>query len=117
MLALCSMLSGTYYAHNYASIIGGSLPTDLKLFQLIAVCKGYVHAKFQFDIYLVHMSDYIIMSCHICAIGKAIYNIIRGFRRAGHILAILYCIGFSIISKINVTCNCERANFFQFEKP
>ena len=23
---LCSMLSGTYYAHNYASIIGGSLP-------------------------------------------------------------------------------------------
>ena len=27
MLALCSMLSGTYYAHNYASIIGGSLVT------------------------------------------------------------------------------------------
>ena len=27
MLALCSMLSGTYYAHNYASIIGGSLAT------------------------------------------------------------------------------------------
>ena len=26
MLALCSMLSDTYYAHNYASIIGGSLP-------------------------------------------------------------------------------------------
>ena len=25
MLALCSMFSGTYYAHNYASIIGGSL--------------------------------------------------------------------------------------------
>ena len=25
MLALCSMLSGTYYAHNYTSIIGGSL--------------------------------------------------------------------------------------------
>ena len=25
MLALCSMLSDTYYAHNYASIIGGSL--------------------------------------------------------------------------------------------
>ena len=25
MLALCSMLSGTYYAHNYASIISGSL--------------------------------------------------------------------------------------------
>ena len=25
MLALRSMLSGTYYAHNYASIIGGSL--------------------------------------------------------------------------------------------
>ena len=30
MLALCSMLSGTYYAHNYASIIGRSL--------LITVC-------------------------------------------------------------------------------
>ena len=25
MLTLCSMLSGTYYAHNYASIISGSL--------------------------------------------------------------------------------------------
>ena len=25
MLALCSKLSGTYYAHNFASIIGGSL--------------------------------------------------------------------------------------------
>ena len=25
MVALCSLLSGTYYAHNYASIIGGSL--------------------------------------------------------------------------------------------
>ena len=25
MLALCSMLSGTYYAHNYSSLIGGSL--------------------------------------------------------------------------------------------
>ena len=25
MLALCSMLSDTYFAHNYASIIGGSL--------------------------------------------------------------------------------------------
>ena len=28
MLALCLMLSGTYYAHNYASIIGGSLFTS-----------------------------------------------------------------------------------------
>ena len=27
MLALCSMLLGTYYAQNYASIIGGSLAT------------------------------------------------------------------------------------------
>jgi len=25
MLALCSMLSGTYYAQNYAGIMGGSL--------------------------------------------------------------------------------------------
>ena len=25
MLALCSMLLGTYYAQNYVSIIGGSL--------------------------------------------------------------------------------------------
>ena len=29
MLALCSMLSDTYYAHNYASIIGGSLIIDI----------------------------------------------------------------------------------------
>ena len=32
MLALCSMLSDTYYAHNYASIIGGSLKVDFKKF-------------------------------------------------------------------------------------
>ena len=31
MLALCSMLSGTYYAHNYASIIGGSLMVKLQV--------------------------------------------------------------------------------------
>ena len=31
MLALCSMLSDTYYAHNYASIIGGSLLLTLIL--------------------------------------------------------------------------------------
>ena len=31
MLALCSMLSGTYYAHNYASIIGRFLPVESKL--------------------------------------------------------------------------------------
>ena len=29
MLALCSILSDTYYAHNYASIIGGSLLISL----------------------------------------------------------------------------------------
>ena len=29
MLALCSMLSDTYYAHNYASIIGGSLEVGI----------------------------------------------------------------------------------------
>ena len=31
MLALCSMLSDTYYAHNYASIIGGSLHTHTRI--------------------------------------------------------------------------------------
>ena len=30
MLALCSMLSGTYYAHYYASIIGESLAKRLE---------------------------------------------------------------------------------------
>ena len=33
MLALCSILSGTYYAHNYASIIGGSLVKPLYVLQ------------------------------------------------------------------------------------
>jgi len=28
ILALCSMLSSTYYAQNYASIIGGSLKVE-----------------------------------------------------------------------------------------
>ena len=40
MLALCSMLSGTYYAHNYASIIGGSL--TLILVTVLAL-SGYSH--------------------------------------------------------------------------
>ena len=54
MLALCSMLSGTYYAHNYASIIGGSLIlavgdrlTDVSTI-LVFVCKNRVIlAEFQ----------------------------------------------------------------------
>ena len=40
MLALCSMLSGTYYAHNYASIIGGSLHTVL-IFVKKCIIKKY----------------------------------------------------------------------------
>ena len=47
MLALCSMLSGTYYAHYYASIIGGSLDIFVlflylkanKLFYIAIKCK------------------------------------------------------------------------------
>ena len=35
MLALCSMFSDIYYAHNYASIIGGSLCTCLFLPYLV----------------------------------------------------------------------------------
>ena len=31
MLALCLMLSGTYYAHNYASIIGWCLSVVVEL--------------------------------------------------------------------------------------
>ena len=34
MLALCLMLSVTYYAQNYASIIGWSLHTDKNTFSL-----------------------------------------------------------------------------------
>ena len=37
MLALCSMLSDTYYAHNYASIIGGSLTMSLKYKRVLVV--------------------------------------------------------------------------------
>ena len=37
MLALCSMLSDTYYAHNYASIIGGSLVSTM-------LCCDYVQS-------------------------------------------------------------------------
>jgi len=32
MPALCSMLSGTYYAQNYAGIIGGSLIAEQGIF-------------------------------------------------------------------------------------
>ena len=35
MVALCSMLSDTYYAHNYASIIGGSLFVGLEIYYLM----------------------------------------------------------------------------------
>ena len=44
MLALCSMLSGTYYAHNYASIIGGSLPVSLLLWHKIMTVRCFVWA-------------------------------------------------------------------------
>ena len=37
MLALCLILSGTYYAHNYASIIGRSLVTSLSSLSTVAV--------------------------------------------------------------------------------
>ena len=41
MLALFSMLSGTYYAHNYASIIGGSL--DRMLYNHFFYSMLYTH--------------------------------------------------------------------------
>ena len=43
MLALCSMLSGTYYAHNYASIIGGSLyiPQFALVYQLYTTAQCF----------------------------------------------------------------------------
>ena len=53
MLALCSMLSGTYYAQNYASIIGGSLPvrhclqvsyTRKKTLLTLQISKHSLHA-------------------------------------------------------------------------
>ena len=58
MLALCSMLSGTYYAHNYASIIGGSLPkthigTPLLISAELPIAKGQVCT---FDTYKLLMS-------------------------------------------------------------
>ena len=37
MLALCSMLSDTYYAHNYASIIGGSLLLSIIIAEHVVV--------------------------------------------------------------------------------
>ena len=41
MLALCSMLSDTYYAHNYASIIGGSLESDYKIISVICALSSF----------------------------------------------------------------------------
>jgi len=35
VLALCSMLSGTYYAQSYAGIIGGSLAMILRKWKFI----------------------------------------------------------------------------------
>ena len=40
MLALCLMLSGTYYAQNYASIIGGCLHTHAAHKENILAVKG-----------------------------------------------------------------------------
>ena len=56
MLALCSMLSGTYYAHNYASIIGGSLCMSTKqLFMLIILstlkCQEIVLRQYYYYYY------------------------------------------------------------------
>ena len=54
MLALCSMLSDTYYAHNYASIIGGSLHTGL-----VQLCVTR---------HLVHFLTMCISVDHLCKI-------------------------------------------------
>ena len=40
------MLLGTYYAQNYASIIGGSLPTDLQHLCCKALIKNYSDINF-----------------------------------------------------------------------
>ena len=45
MLALCSMLSGTYYAHDYASIIGGSLPGSLAKARDFCVTSAWAAEK------------------------------------------------------------------------
>ena len=53
MLALCSMLSGTYYAHTYGSIIGGSLismilyPIGTKFATELPARQGSLHTKFE----------------------------------------------------------------------
>jgi len=47
MPVLCSMFSGTYYAQNYASIIGGSLVTILYIYSLageLDVCTYFLTA-------------------------------------------------------------------------
>ena len=41
MVALCSMLSGNYYAQNYASIIGGSLYTAFTATVLVVYNTEY----------------------------------------------------------------------------
>ena len=47
MLALCSMLLVTYYAQNYAGIIGWSLPViDLCLFIVYWTAHQYMHVVF-----------------------------------------------------------------------
>ena len=45
MLALCSMLSDTYYAHYYASIIGESLINCTELEVHIVVSSNVVQIK------------------------------------------------------------------------
>jgi len=53
MPALCSMLSGTYYAQNYAGIIGGSLVPMLE-------CKLTMQCFYRHDKYSTASSTYIV---------------------------------------------------------
>ena len=53
MLALCLMLSGTYYAQNYVSVIGGSLHI-IEAFTVCGICRLNHCSYFPLDHGLVH---------------------------------------------------------------
>ena len=67
MLALCLMLSGTYYAQNYASIIGGCLVSIIVSSRLVQIVfTGSSHGRYKgllsMNIIFMRVSFYFLLS-------------------------------------------------------
>ena len=75
MLALCSMLSGTYYAHNYASIIGGSLSLTVGIFTSYYYTVFGHYVLLYTPIQLISLFFIALLHCSYCSLNLLITSL------------------------------------------